>query len=84
MKYVSDCFDYYKTGKGLKCLGLKQLLMTLQYVVEKFLKPETKDWPAKKVTIFNTSGYLVKLKKTFCFFACILPDFVADEITKEF
>ena len=43
-----------------------------------------KDWPAKKVTIFDTIVHLVKLQKTFCFIACNLPDYVADEITKEF
>ena len=44
----------------------------------------TKDWPAKKVTIFNTIVHLVKTSENILFFACILPDYVADEITKEF
>ena len=43
-----------------------------------------KDWPAKKVTIFNTIFHLVKISENVLFFACILPDYVADEITKEF
>ena len=43
-----------------------------------------KDWPAKKVTIFNTIVHLVKTSENILFFACILPDYVADEITKEF
>ena len=43
-----------------------------------------KDWPAKKVTIFNTTVHLGKLQTTFWFLACILHDYVADEITKEF
>ena len=49
-------------------------------------KPKTshKDWPAKKVTIFNTIVHLVKTSENILFFACILPDYVADEITKEF
>ena len=43
-----------------------------------------KDWPAKKVTIFNTIVHLVKTSENILFFASILPDCVADEITKEF
>ena len=43
-----------------------------------------KDWPAEKVTIFNTIFHLVKTSENISFFACILPDYVADEITKEF
>ena len=41
-----------------------------------------KDWPAKKVTIFDTIVHLVKLQRTFWFLACILHDYVADDITK--
>ena len=44
----------------------------------------TKDWPAKKVTIFNTIVHLVKTSENIWFFDCSLPDYVADEITKEF
>jgi hypothetical protein len=53
--------------------------------LERFLpKNQHKDWPAKKVTIFNTIVHFVKTSEKFWFFACILPDYVADEITKEF
>ena len=57
---------------------------TKQAYVVKSLIRVSKDWLAKKVTIFNTIVHLVKTSETFCFFACILPDYVADEITKEF
>ena len=43
-----------------------------------------KDWAAKKVTIFNSIVCLVKTSENILFFTCILPDYVADEITKEF
>ena len=48
-----------------------------------FQAQKGKDWPAKKVTIFNTMVHLVKTSDNILFFACILPDSVADEITKE-
>ena len=43
-----------------------------------------KDWPAKKVTIFNLIVHLVKTSEKILFFICILPGYVADDITKEF
>ena len=43
-----------------------------------------KDWAAKKVTIFKSTVHLVKTSEFFYFFICILPDYVADDITKEF
>ena len=43
-----------------------------------------KDWEAKKVTIFNAIICLVKTSENGLFFTCILPHYVADEITKEF
>ena len=43
-----------------------------------------KDWPAKKVTIFNTIVHLVKTSENILVFCLQLPDYVADEITKEF
>ena len=42
-----------------------------------------KDWPAKKVTIFNTIVHLVKTSENILFLTCISPVYVADEITKE-
>ena len=45
---------------------------------------QCKDWAAKKVTIFNSIVCLVKTSENILFFICILPDYVADEITKEF
>ena len=44
----------------------------------------SKDWAAKKVTIFNSTVHLVKTSENISFFICILPYYVADEITKEF
>ena len=42
-----------------------------------------KDWAAKKVTIFNSIICLVKTSEMVYFFTCILPHYVANEITKE-
>ena len=42
-----------------------------------------KDWAAKKVTIFNSITCLLKLQKMVYFFTCILPHYLANEITKE-
>ena len=44
----------------------------------------SKDWAAKKVTIFNSIICLLKTSENGLFFTCILPHYVADEITKEF
>ena len=52
------------------------------YIMPHTLKCMCKDWPVKKVTIFNTIVHLVKTSEIILFFACILPDYVADEITK--
>ena len=44
-----------------------------------------KDWGPKKVTIYFPIFYLVKKIKNLSYsFTCILPDCVANEITKEF
>ena len=46
---------------------------------------QCKDWGPKKVTIYFPIFYLIKSseKKSYSF-TCILPDYVANEITKEF
>ena len=43
-----------------------------------------KDWAAKKVTIFNSIICLLKTSENGLFFTFILPQYLADEITKEF
>ena len=45
---------------------------------------EVKDWGPKKVTIYFPIFYLVKVQKISYSFTCILPDYVAHEIHKEF
>ena len=53
-------------------------------LVGNFLGPLTKDWAAKKVTIFNSIVRLEKFSENIYFFTCILLGYVADVITKEF
>ena len=48
------------------------------------LKTPSKDWGPKKVTIYFPIFCLVKSSENILFFTCILPDYVANEITKEF
>ena len=42
-----------------------------------------KDWGPKKVTIYFPIFYLVKSSESYSF-TCILPNYVAHEIAKEF
>ena len=48
------------------------------------LTPLYKDWPAKKVTIFNSILSSENLKKMFYSFTYILVDYLVHEIIKEF
>ena len=47
---------------------------------------ENKDWPVEKETKVYQKSYYWNVQKIilFLFFTCILSDYVADEITKEF
>ena len=72
----SKCEDFDASNEAFfnDSLQLKQKKNSNE---ETNTSPEGKDWEAKKVTIFNSIVCLVKTSETFCFFTCILPDYVA-------
>ena len=70
-------------GEGQKKCNVMIIVTFCLMYLATALPIVSKDWAAKKVTIFNSIICLVNISENVLFFTCILPQYVADEITNE-